>query len=317
MPDELLQPGRPLCVVGNLNRDIKLAGVPESPGLLLDGETSVAGVVETIGGGGANSACAASALGAAARFVGKVGSDVLALRLQQAMENFGVETHLAKDPTCATGTTIALGFRSGHRHFLSHLPNNQSLNFEDLDLAALDGCSHLLRADVWFSQTMLEGGNQRLFAEARRRGLVISLDINYDPCWSGASRTEVARRKQLLRDTLGGVDLAHGNVRELCEFTNSADLAKAVQRLTEWGVKGVVIHLGAEGAGYYSGGEMTIEPPCPAEKLLHTTGTGDVLSMCLILLHGRSDLSIRGKLRLANRVVRDFIEGRREMIPSL
>ena len=59
---------------------------------------------------------------------------------------------------------------------------------------------------------------------------------------------------------------------------------------------------------------MIIEPPNQAGKMIHTTGTGDVLSMGMILLHGRTDLPIRTKLQLSNR---NFIEGRRPMIPTL
>ncbi len=44
-----------LCVVGNINRDIKTAPFPAGEGLLRDGETGVASIQETIGGGGANS----------------------------------------------------------------------------------------------------------------------------------------------------------------------------------------------------------------------------------------------------------------------
>ena len=39
---------------------------------------------------------------------------------------------------------IALGLANGHRHFLSCLPNNETLLFEDLDLQALDGCARPL-----------------------------------------------------------------------------------------------------------------------------------------------------------------------------
>jgi sugar/nucleoside kinase (ribokinase family) len=186
-----------------------------------------------------------------------------------------------------------------------------------LDLAALDGCAHLLRADVWFSPTMLEGGNLRLFAEARRRGLATSLDINFDPRWSTGLAAEIARRKQLLRSVLDLTDLAHGNVRELCEFTDSPDLETALKRLSNWGVKAVVVHLGAQGAGYYAGGPLIVEPPSRAECPVHSTGTGDVLSLCMILLHARQDMAVREKLRLANRVVREFMEGRRTLVPTI
>jgi sugar/nucleoside kinase (ribokinase family) len=308
--------GPPVCVVGNINRDVKLLGVPESPGLFLDGETSVSGVLETIGGGGANSACVAAALGASVRFAGKIGDDALGERLGQAMAKHGVTTHLTRDTRCSTGTTVALGFSTGHRHFLSCLPNNHSLSFADLDLTALDGSAHLVRADVWFSQEMLEEGNRRLFAEARRRGLVTSLDINFDPCWSTGSAKDIAHRKELLRGVLELVDIAHGNIRELCEFTASPDVEIALGRLTAWGVKSVVVHMGAEGAGYYVDGRLHREPAKPAERVINSTGTGDVLSMCLILLHHRRDLSLQQKLSQANEVVRDFMEGRRSLLPT-
>jgi sugar/nucleoside kinase (ribokinase family) len=113
------------------------------------------------------------------------------------------------------------------------------------------------------------------------------------------------------------VDVAHGNVRELCEFTDGPDLPAALERLIEWGAGAVVVHLGAQGAGYYDKNQWLLEPPPPAVQPLHSTGCGDVLSVCMILLHGRTDLSIRDRLRLSNRVVREFMEGRRTFIPVL
>jgi len=317
MTENSLFAGSSICVVGNVNRDVKAQNVPASAALFEDGETSVPLIVETIGGGGANSACAAAALGASVRFVGKVGADTLAERLKQAMESHGVQTHLARDPHCATGTTVALGLTNGQRHFLSCLPNNETLRFEELDLTALDGCAHLLRADVWFSQAMLEGGNLRLFTEARRRRIATSLDLNFDPCWSTGARRKIAHRKELLRETLGMVDLAHGNVRELSEFTDSPDLETALLRLTDWGARAVVVHLGVRGAGFWSDGKLVIEPPSPVHMVVNSTGTGDVLSICMILLHARADLSIQEKLRCSNQVVREFMEGGRRLIPAI
>jgi sugar/nucleoside kinase (ribokinase family) len=317
MTELALFAGPPICVAGNINRDVKVQSVPATAALFKEGETSVPSIIETVGGGGANSACAAAALGARVRFVGKVRSDALGQRLEHAMQRHGVQTYLARDPHATTGTTVALGLANGQRHFLSCLPNNETLRFEDLDLRALDGCAHLLRADVWFSRSMLEGGNSRLFSEAKRRSITTSLDLNFDPCWSSGNKTEIVHRKQLLRESLGAVDLAHGNVRELCEFTDSPDLETALKQLTEWGVKAVVVHLGARGAGYWADGKLAIEPPSPARTTVNTTGTGDVLSICMILLHARSDLSAQEKLRYSNQVVREYIEGSRTLIPVI
>jgi sugar/nucleoside kinase (ribokinase family) len=224
---------------------------------------------------------------------------------------------LTRDRNSASGTTVALGFASGQRHFLSSLPNNQTLRFEDLDLAVLQKSRHLLRADVWFSRQMLEEGNQRLLSKAREYGLATSLDINFDPVWSTGSAREIRHRKHVLRKVLPLVDMAHGNVRELCEFTDTLDLADALKQLRKWGVGSVVVHLGKRGAGFYQDGEFVVEPANQARRRVHSTGTGDVLSICMILLSANDKLSTQQKLRLSNRVVREFMEGRRSLIPLL
>ncbi len=306
-----------LCVVGNLNRDVRLAPLEAGVYLFEDGETTVKWTTETVGGGGANSACAAAALGARVGLLAKTGADSLGRRLEETLVRHGVHTHLARSAACATGTSVAVSFTTGHRHFISSLPNNESLAFEDLPLAALEGYTHLFRADVWFSAPMLAGGNERLFKHARSRGMRVSLDLNWDPHWGVSSPVEVHERKLAVRRVLPYVNLAHGNVRELREFAEAGDLEASLSRLQEWGVEGVVVHLGSEGAGYYQNGKLVVVKPVLASRQVNTTGTGDVLSVCMMLLDHRSDISATDKLLLANRIVAEFIEGRRKLIPTL
>jgi 2-dehydro-3-deoxygluconokinase len=317
MQAELPFAGGSLFVVGNINRDVKPAPLPADPAFFADGETSVASIIETIGGGGANSAFAAASLGAKVSFAGKVGADALGDRLQRTLARHGIAARLARDSQHPSGTSIALSFENGHRHFISCLPANAAMSFADLDLQVLRGHAHLLRADVWFAESMLFEGNRLLFEAARQAGVPVSLDLNWDPQWGRASAAQIKARKQAVRDVLPLVNLAHGNVRELMEFADAPDLDTALQRLTGWGVAAVVAHLGAKGAGCYSNGELIIEPPAPLQKHLHTTGTGDVLSVCMILLHHRADIAIRERLRVANTIVADFMEGRRTLIPPL
>jgi ribokinase len=318
MPDkEELFASASLCVVGNLNRDVKTAPLPAGPHVFDDGETSVDWVVETIGGGGANSAAAAAALGARVGFLAKVGDDRLATRLEQALARHGVTTILRRDSACATGTSVGLAFTNGHRHFFSALPNNESLTLEDLQLERLADYRHLYRADVWFSDSMLRSGNETLLRTARQRGLATSLDLNWDPKWGCAPAGAVRQRKELVRRVLPWVTLAHGNVRELNEFAESGDLMESLGRICQWGAEAVVVHLGSQGAGYYHRGELIQQPPGAADRVVNTTGTGDVLSVCMMLLHDRQELPIAERLRLSNGVVAEFIAGRRRLIPDL
>lgn len=316
MNESVFQSGK-LCVVGNINRDIKTAPLRIGEYLFHDGETSISSIVESIGGGGANSACAAASLGAKVAFLGKVGADALGKQLEQTLIQQKILTRLARDKTQITGTTIALSFENGRRHFVSCLPNNQSLAFADLDLKILPQFNHLLRADIWFSEAMLFGGNEKLFKAARKSGLAISIDLNWDPQWNRATAKKICERKKAVRDVLHLVTLAHGNVRELNEFADSTDLNTTLKRLEKWGVEAVVVHMGEKGAGYFHEGKLLIEPPVPAAKQINATGTGDVLSVCMMLLHQQTAMSIQKKLRLANTVVSQFIEGKRPLIPSL
>jgi sugar/nucleoside kinase (ribokinase family) len=298
-----------LCVAGNLNRDLRIAPVAPGEYLFQDGETSVRFIRETTGGGGANTACAAAALGARVAFLGKVGADALGARLEEALRQQGIETHLKRDPAAPTGTSINLVYETGHRHFVSCLPNNETLAFEDLDLAVLPGYEHLARTDVWFSEAMLYGGNLRLFRAAREAGMAVSIDLNWDPQWGVAAAAEVERRKQAIREVLPWADLVHGNIRELNEFAGCGDLEATLRRIVDCGAGAVVVHMGSAGAGYFDGQSFVAEPTCPAARQVNTTGTGDVLSVCMMLQH-RLAIPVREKLRLANRIVCEYIEDR-------
>ena len=309
--------GSSLAVVGNINRDVKTAPLHAGGHLFADGETSVNSITETIGGGGANSAFAAASLGARVSFLGKVGEDALGQRLERTLKQHGVGAHLARDAHHPSGTSIALAFDNGHRHFLSCLPASEALGFADLDFGALEDRAHLLRADVWFSESMLFEGNRHLFEHARDAGIAVSMDLNWDPQWGSAKPAHIAARKQAARDVLPLVDLAHGNVRELMEFAGATDLDTALKCLTDWGVGAVVVHLGAQGGGYYAGGVLVVEPPVPITAQVNTTGTGDVFSVCMMLLHSRPDIPVNERLRIANTVVAEFMEGRRSLIPPL
>lgn len=309
--------GSSLCVVGSINRDVKTAELPAGEYLFRDGETSVSAIAETIGGGGANSAVAAASLGASVAFLGRVGRDPLGGRLGRTLERHGVVARLAESDQHPSGTSIALAFNTGHRHFVSHLPASEALRFEDLDLSALAGREHLLRADIWFSGQMLFEGNKALFQKARQAGLAVSIDLNWDPCWGRAGADEIRARKHAVRDVLPGVDLAHGNVRELKELTDADDRETALKRLGDWGARAVVVHLGDQGAGYFENGSWVVEPACPVKARLNTTGTGDVLSVCMMLLHRHKDVPVCERLRLSNAIVAQFIEGKRKLIPAL
>ncbi len=147
--------------------------------------------------------------------------------------------------------------------------------------------------------------------------MATSLDLNWDPCWSSAPEDQVRTRKRLVRDLLPWVDLVHGNVRELNLFADSSDLTDTLQKLTGLGAGAVAVHMGGQGVAYYTNGTMMVEPAVPVRRHVNVTGSGDLLSVCLMLLHGHDEIPVRERLRLANRIVAGYIEGKRLTLPQL
>ena len=119
MLDETFFQGRRLAIVGSICRDVKLAPLPPGDYLFADGETPTAAISETIGGGGANSALAAAALGADVRFAGKLGADALGTRLEESLRRRGVTPLICRDARLASGSSVVLNFTNGCRHFVS------------------------------------------------------------------------------------------------------------------------------------------------------------------------------------------------------
>ena len=107
--------------------------------------------------------------------------------------------------------------------------------------------------------------------------------------------------------------LAKGKRRRRCQPSAVLPLV----RRAHGNVREIVVHLAAKGAGYFQKGELIAEPPVPAKTQVNTTGTGDVLSLCMILLHHQTEMSIQEELRLANTIVSEFIEGKRQFIPTI
>ncbi|MGA2765346.1 MAG: carbohydrate kinase family protein [Spirochaetia bacterium] len=305
-----------IAVVGNINLDVKTSRIAATPGIMADGETSIQDIHESIGGGGANTAVAAAIMGARVHFCGCVGGDELGKRLVRHLRSIGVTPHVKAVPV-STGRSIAMSWDNGHRHFISSLPNTSLLDVSAVDVSALAraGCLHLYRADVWFSEPMLFGGNTTLFRESRQAGMETSIDVNWDPRWnSGLESAGVQKRIEAVKEALPLTSYVHGNEREILSFCGSPTIERAARSLVEWGAGAVIVHQGARGcAAFINGGWIEI-PAVPVARIVSDTGSGDVFTAAF-LVHGR--LALADRLAESGKAAANHLQGTLNYIPSL
>lgn len=306
-----------VIVVGNINLDIKTTPITASPKLFEDGETSVDEVYESLGGGGANVAVATALLGGKAHFVGCVGKDELGRKLGLSLGAYGVTPHLIPQET-TTGRSINLVWDNHHRHFISSLPHTRLLSVREIPFAALaqSECRYLFRADVWFADEMLRGGNEKLFRWAHELKIEVSVDINWDPVWSqGGDSALACERRELLAKTLPLVDWAHGNELELQNFTGCSSLEECCEWLIAHGCGGVIIHRGEEGAAYATNKTGLVKiPAVRVDSVVCETGTGDVFTAAFFV---HASLPMEERLARCCEAASRHLDGTRSLIPRL
>ena len=263
-----------LVVVGEINPDLILRGeVTPAFGQV---EQIVEDAALTIGSSSAIFACGAARLGLRVAFAGKVGDDVFGQFMLQQLADRGVDVAgVVVDPAIRTGLSVILS-RGVDRAILTYSGSIAALRYDEIDLRLLDQARHL-HLGAYFMLDALRPDVPRLFAEARARGLTISLDTNYDPSerWGDG-----------LHEALGSVDLFLPNETELCAIAGTEGVAGALhkigQRIPMLGVK-----LGGKGGAAYLNGQTIYAGALPVD-VVDTTGAGDSFDAGFVYgyLHG-------------------------------
>jgi sugar/nucleoside kinase (ribokinase family) len=226
-------------------------------------EISVSG-----GGSGANAAAWLTTSGIETHFVGRVGDDVFGEFLEAELEGAGVEVHLARDPSLATGKVFVLVDSSGERTMITDRGAVEGLRPRDVP-GSLLGEGHLHLVGYTFS-----GGSRRetaieAFGSARESGMTVSVDPSAVPM------LEDVGPEHFLEWT-SGADLCLPNLEEGALLAGTEDPGRIAETLLT-NYQAVVLKLGADGALYADArGEHARVPAAPA-RVTDTTGAGDAL----------------------------------------
>jgi len=253
-----------VVVVGDLLYDL-LANVDREVMLGTDTFTPIRAAG---GGSGANAAAWLAASGVEAHFVGRVGDDVFGDFLAADLREAGVDAHLARDPTLATGKVFVLVDGAGERTMITDRGAVENLDPHDIP-ASLFESGHLHLVGYTFS-----GGNRREAAfAALRLAREARMTVSVDP--SAVPMLEDVGPERFLAWTRGA-DLCFPNLEEGSLLAGTEDPDHIAENLLDHYLA-VVLKLGAEGALYADTEGRGSRVPAARAQVTDTTGAGDAL----------------------------------------
>jgi sugar/nucleoside kinase (ribokinase family) len=227
---------------------------------------------EVSGGSAANSMAGAAALGLKAAFIGQVANDQLGAIFAHDMRSLGVRFETPPiEPPPPTGRCLILVTPDAQRT-MNTCPGAS----HELTPAALD--AEMIRsASVTFLEGYLWGPERPRTAmlEAARiahsAGRTVAFTLSESLCLGD-------RREGVLgMIEAGTVDILFGNEDEVRHLTGCGELADCIGRLSE-NVGTLVITRGPHGAVAVQTGERAEIPAAPVERIVDTTGAGDLFA---------------------------------------
>jgi sugar/nucleoside kinase (ribokinase family) len=261
-----------VCVVGEINLDLILYGLPKE--LELERELLANGLSLTLGSSSAIFAHNLSMLGTKVGFISKTGRDPLGKIALERVEAAGVDVSRVKQSGSGTqtGVTVILPCSKG-RYILTYPGTMFEMQYADIDMDYVKSARHL-HLSSFFMHRALRPRILDLFRQAKAAGLSTSLDTNDDPenKWDGN-----------LLEVLKYVDIFLPNDREAKKIARTDDLARALNVLAGL-VKVVVVKRGSAAAICRSGEEQCSLSP-PSVKTVDEVGAGDSFDAGFIHQH--------------------------------
>jgi len=251
-----------LCVIGELNLDLILYGLPKD--MELDREYLANNMSLTLGSSSAILAHNLSVLGTKVGFISKTGTDPLGAIAAERLSAVGVDISRVKQSTGKTSTALTVVLpHPQHRYILTYPGTMFEMQYSDIDMDYVRTARHMHLSSFYLHRS-LRPRVLNLFRQAKDAGLTTSLDTNDDPenQWG-----------QDLLEVLKYVDIFLPNDREAKKITRTQDLSQAINLLASH-AKIVVVKRGAGSAICRQGDEQWSMTP-PAVQMVDDIGAGD------------------------------------------
>ena len=246
---------------------------------------------EISGGSAGNTAAGLAALGLKAAFIGQVADDQLGKIYQHDIEAQGIDFLVApRSDVGATARSLILVTPDAQRTMNTFLGAAQQLETNSVDMASVgDSGIIYLEGYLWDPaepRAAMEAAMEAAHAADRKVAFTLSdtfcVDRHREGFW------------QLLRD--GKIDILFANEAEAKSMVMVDDVEEAIACLAKLAPTLVVTRSEA-GATAISGGERADVPAEPIERLVDTTGAGDLFAAGFLAGQSR-DLGLEASLKL-------------------
>ncbi|HEU4520279.1 MAG TPA: adenosine kinase [Microvirga sp.] len=224
------------------------------------------------GGSGANTAAGAASFGVRAGFIGKVRDDETGRLFAHDLK--AIDVHYDVAPAAdgpATARSFILVTPDGERTMNTYLGACQNLTPEDVDPETVRAAGIVYLEGYLWDPPAAKEAFRKAVRIAHEAGNRVALTLS-DAFCVDRYRDEFLG---LMRD--GSLDILFANIHELQSLYGTADAGTALAALREEGVLGVVTRS-AEGALVVTRGETRAVPAFPVERVVDTTGAGDLFA---------------------------------------
>jgi len=224
------------------------------------------------GGSGANTAAGVASFGVKAGFIGKVKNDETGKLFAHDLKAIDVhyDVTLAEDGP-ATARSFILVTPDGERTMNTYLGACQNLTPDDVNPETVRASSIVYLEGYLWDPPAAKEAFRKAVKIAHEAGNKVALTLS-DAFCVDRYRDEFLG---LMRD--GSLDILFANIHELQSLYGTSDANSALAALREENVLGAITRS-AEGALIVSRGETKAVPAFPVERVVDTTGAGDLFA---------------------------------------
>ena len=246
---------------------------------------------EVSGGSAGNTAAGLAALGIRTAYIGQVATDQLGGIYQHDIQSQGIEFLVEpRGDVGATARSLILVTPDAQRTMNTFLGAAQMLEAKDVDLAAVADSGIVYLEGYLWDPAEPRAAMEAAMAAAHEAGRKVAFTLSDTFC--------VDRHRdgfwQLLRD--GKIDILFANEAEAAAMAMVNDVEEAIPALSAY-VSTLVITRSEDGATAVSGGERADVPAEPIQRLVDTTGAGDLFAAGFLAGQARG-IGLEASLRL-------------------